>query len=238
MPRLLSLELKKTCHRLLGRIQDRFPTAGLLHTCENLLRISEDSENTLKWIKRPNYAIKFLAWLLISILIFSLERSWVSLGVSFSGLNAADFFQMVDAGFNSAILFGASGIYLMTSEGRWKRKKVINAVNKLRCIAHIIDAHQLLKDPSCIAEKETFCSPNRNLNDYDLGRYLDYCSEMLSLTSKIAFLYVQDFDDPIANESVNDLENLTIGISQKVWQKIVILKQKDCGLLLKQNSSV
>lgn len=55
------------------------------------------------------------------------------------------------------------------------------------------------------------------MTEYELGRYLDYCSEMLSLVSKIAFLYVQDFDDTEASESVNNLETLTTGLSQKVW---------------------
>lgn len=35
---------------------------------------------------------------------------------------------------------------------------------------------------------------------------------------------VQDFEDTDANESVNNLETLTTGMSQKVWQKIVLLK--------------
>lgn len=62
------------------------------------------------------------------------------------------------------------------------------------------------------------------MNDFELGRYLDYCSEMLSLISKLAFLYVQNFTDPIAQEAVNDLEDLTNGLSQKIWQKIMLLK--------------
>lgn len=224
MPVLLASELNKTCLRLRSRITDRFPESGLLQTCIKLLQASEDSGKTIQWIRQPNYAIRVLSWTLIGILVFSLVQTGLVLKITFKGINAADFFQMVDAGFNSAILFGASGIYLMTSEIRRKRKRVINAVNKLRCIAHIVDAHQLTKDPSCVPEKGTEASPIRTLNEYELERYLDYCSEMLSLTSKIAFLYVQDFDDPIANESVNDLESLTIGISHKIWQKILILK--------------
>ena len=142
-------------------------------------------------------------------------------------MNVADFFQMIDAGFNTVVLLGAAGVFLMTSETRRKRKRVINAVNKLRCIAHIIDAHQLTKDPHSISEKGTIHSPIRELSDYDLGRYLDYCSEMLSIVSKISFLYVQEFDDSEANRAVNDLESLTAGLSNKVWQKIVMIQNKN-----------
>ena len=57
-----------------------------------------------------------------------------------------------------------------------------------------------------------------------LGRYLDYCSEMLSLTSKLAALYVQRFDDSVVLQAVNEVESLTNGLSRKVWQKITILE--------------
>ena len=81
--------------------------------------------------------------------------------------------------------------------------------------------HQLTKAPG---------SSSHGLSDALLARYLDYCSEMLSLVSKIAFLYVNNFDDGDANQSVNELEDLTSGLSRKIWQKITII--------LDQNKSV
>ena len=57
----------------------------------------------------------------------------------------------------------------------------------------------------------------------ELIRYLDYCSEMLSLIGKIAALYVQKFDDPVALVAVNEVEELTTSLSRKIWQKIMIL---------------
>ena len=56
----------------------------------------------------------------------------------------------------------------------------------------------------------------------DLARYLDYCSDLLSITSKLAALYVQSVNDPIADWSTEH-EALTVGLSSKIWQKIVIL---------------
>lgn len=117
-------------------------------------------------------------------------------------------------------------------ETRRKRRRVITSVNRLRAIAHIIDAHQLTKDPDAVspASAPTRHSPTRTLTAYELGRYLDYCSELLSLVGKVAFLYVQKFDDAIAVNSVNDLENLTTGMSRKLWQKIMILRAQQGGV--------
>jgi len=48
-------------------------------------------------------------------------------------------------------------------------------------------------------------------------------SEALSLTGKVAALYIQRFDDPVALQAVNEVEGLTTGLSRKVWQKLMIL---------------
>ena len=57
----------------------------------------------------------------------------------------------------------------------------------------------------------------------ELGRYLDYCSELLSVTSKLAALLVQYFNDEVLLGAVNEIETLTTGLSGKIWQKIRLL---------------
>jgi hypothetical protein len=58
-----------------------------------------------------------------------------------------------------------------------------------------------------------------------MTRYLDYCSEMLSLTSKVAVVFGQYLDNPAVAEVVSDIERISAGLSQKIWQKIMILQQ-------------
>ena len=87
--------------------------------------------------------------------------------------------------------------------------------------------HQLTKDPSLYSRKAVIlnASTKNTLNAVELTRYLDYCSEMLSLTGKIAALYAQGFNDSVVVAAVNDLESLTTGLSRKIWQKIMILNK-------------
>jgi len=106
------------------------------------------------------------------------------------------------------------------------------ALRKLRSIIHVIDMHQLAKDPSKFvvgtpgsAEGSTQSSPAFELSEYQMTRYLDYCSEMLSLTAKVAALFGQVVNDRQVSEMVSDVERLSSGLSQKIWQKIVILQQ-------------
>jgi hypothetical protein len=60
-----------------------------------------------------------------------------------------------------------------------------------------------------------------------LQRYLDYCSEILSLIGKVAALYAQSLPDDVIVSTVNDIESLTDGLSRKIWQKIMILSEID-----------
>ena len=47
---------------------------------------------------------------------------------------------------------------------------------------------------------------------------------MLSLTAKVAVLYAQSFPDTEVTEAVSDIERIAAGLSQKIWQKIMILQ--------------
>jgi len=45
-------------------------------------------------------------------------------------------------------------------------------------------------------------------------------------------LYVQKFDDGVALSAVNEIEDLTTGLSRKIWQKIMILNAMDTNGLV------
>jgi len=117
---------------------------------------------------------------------------------------------------------GAAIFFLVTIENRVKRSRALAALHELRSIAHVIDMHQLTKDPKVpgVAVVDTPSSPTRTFDDYQLTRYLDYCSEMLSLLGKIAAVYAQTSADREVTSAVNEVEVLTTGLSRKIWDKI------------------
>ena len=65
------------------------------------------------------------------------------------------------------------------------------------------------------------------MSEFELSRYLDYCSEMLALIAKLAALYAARTQDETIIEAVNDLEDLTSNLGRKIWQKIMIISQLD-----------
>ena len=210
------------------RIDERFPNSSLGRVCRDLRDVSRNADRKAEEIRQPLMGYRLIVMAFVAAV---LGFSFMGLGRVNFDLNTIDLagvLGVLDALFNIVFLVGGAIFFLVSVENRVKRKKVIKAVNELRCLAHVIDSHQLTKDPCYIARKviRTSHSPERTMDSFELGRYLDYCSEMLSLTSKVAFLYVQNYNDAVATKAVKDLEDLTNGLSSKIWQKIMTI-QKD-----------
>ena len=212
----------ETLHR---RIGERFPGSGLGGVCSELLKVARESQERAAWIARPQHALRASIGVLIVVIVAGLALIFSSLRLPSGGLDAAGFIQVSEAGVNLLIVVGAAILFLFTVETRIKRSRAIRAIHELRALAHVIDMHQLTKDPERASggRKQTASSPKHNLTPFELTRYLDYCSEMLSVTGKVAALYVQKFDDPVVLTAAEDIETLTNGLSRKIWQKIMIL---------------
>lgn len=215
-----------TAERLGKRISERFPNSGLSKVAAELLIEARQASVTAEWLAKSHRTIRGVTAVVIALLFalavstFFLLNRRVELFSSVS-----DFLQGLDAAVNELVLIGAATYFLLSWETRRKRTRALRAMHVLRSMAHIIDMHQLTKDPERLLapEQSTPSSPVRKLTPFQLTRYLDYCSEMLSVISKIAALYVQEFDDPVTLAAVNEVEGLTGSLSQKMWQKIVIL---------------
>ena len=89
--------------------------------------------------------------------------------------------------------------------------------------------HQLTKDPMtlCVDYSGTASSEPQRMSAMELVRYLDYCTELLALTGKLAALYLRETRDAVIIQTVNEIEELTTNLSRKIWQKIIMLRDMD-----------
>ncbi|GAB1263853.1 hypothetical protein NBRC116493_13100 [Aurantivibrio infirmus] len=222
-----SLHIVNTIERLKRRIGERFPGSGLSRVCNNFLGISKKTKSRIAWIEKPNIPLRvgiatFVAAAVISF-IYSITLVDWNLDVD----NGAEIIPLLEALLNDIILIGAALFFLFSIEVRIKRARSLEALHELRSIAHVIDMHQLTKDPSIVTSADpslqTPSSPKREMTAFQLKRYLDYCSEMLSLVGKVAALYSTGFPDSEIVSAANDIEDLCTSLSRKVWQKIVVI---------------
>jgi len=210
------------------RINDRFPTSGLRNVCNDFLQLAQQSKGNIEWIARPNIIMRAFSYFIILIGLGGLAYSITYIDLQIHDTTLSNIATISEAVFNDLLLLGASIFFLGSMESRAKRKRAIKRLNELRVIAHVIDMHQLTKDPSLInkGDNNTENSPKRTLTPLELERYLDYSSEMAALVSKVAALYAQSLSDPVVVSTVNDIEVLCTGLSRKIWQKIMILNEK------------
>jgi len=216
-----------TAKRLEGRIDARFPDSSLRRVCAELVDLSRDLAISAQKLKAPIWWLRIVIGgvFLAGAAIFLFVGTVLPFDRISGGDNVVESVQGIEASLNTVILAGIGLLALVRSEERIKRKRVFHELHGLRSLIHVIDMHQLTKDPAALSSafKPTAQSPQRLTDADELARYLDYCSEMLSITGKLAALFAQAVDDEVVIEAVNDVEELGSNLSRKIWQKITLI---------------
>jgi len=224
------------------RIYERFPQSSLFQVSKQLLIFGQNAQKDSEWVARPIILMRVLSGIFVLLLIAAVLwtlRSFILLEELKELLRFGNFIPLLEAGINDIVLIGAGIYFLVSAEMRIKRRRMLESLHRLRVFAHIIDMHQLHKDPERVLQRGEFTpsTPMIDMTSFELSRYLDYCSEMLSLTGTIAGLYAQNSEDPVLVDAVSDIEQLTNVLSRKIWQKLLILHMLDAGVpTLKTNA--
>ena len=126
------------------------------------------------------------------------------------------------------IVFAAIAVFFLWAlPERRERRTLVGLLHQLRTLAHVVDMHQLDKDPEQARADyvPTDKSPPNRMNAEELHHYFDYCSELVSLIAKTAALCAERTSDPVVLGTVSNLETLAAQMSQKIWQKISLLPE-------------
>jgi len=214
--------------QLRGRIAARFPQASLVKIAQTVVEVSEKAKQRAEAIRRPNPFVRgsvvlLCAGILAGFVYIAEHLDYRSAEKDVKGASA--FVQFLGAATQAVALLGGGAIFIVTLESRLKRARLIAAVHELRSLAHIIDMHQLTKCPDHYTKEwhRTEFSVELRYDIYQVRRYLDYCSELLAMVSKVAMLYLEAQTDPVVLDAVDQIENLTTSLSRKIWQKVSIL---------------
>lgn len=219
----------RSIEKLVARMEVHFATSGLKKVAIEFFELAKKSKERSVLIAKPYIALRIAVGAIIVGII--LTSVWGLLNLHFEVTKFAlnELVQTFEAFLNVLVFGGIAMIFLMTAETRIKRKRALQAIHELRALAHVIDMHQLTKDPEIVLVVDPThpSAPTDTMTPFELMRYLDFCCDMLSLVAKMAALYVQNFDDPIVLSAVNDVESLTTGLANKIWQKIQTIHHYD-----------
>jgi len=226
--KLSAPKIVETAEQLSRRVRERFPESGLATAALAVHTAVAKTERRIILLERPHLFLRgmsksitvliiiLIAWLFFGELTWALPRE---------KLHVTDFVAVLEPFLGSVVFITAFMVFLTSAEQRWKAERVIEALAELRSLMHVVDMHQLTKDPerSLHPGSDTPSSPTRKLTSFELGRYLDYCTELVSLCAKVAALYAQSFSDAKVLRAVDEIETLATGLSTKIWQKVNLL---------------
>jgi hypothetical protein len=216
-----------TLETLQRRIEERFPGSGLGQIASDLRRLGLEIGGVVEKLRRPDVLLRAgVAVSMVLVLSLAAAPFFIMRRMPFELLGGMGaLVQAVEAATQDVIFLAIAVWFLFTLEGRVKRQYALDSLHRLRSVVHVVDMHQLTKDPEHLLSPgmATPSSPERRLSRFELSRYLDYCSELLSLTTKLAALHVQSLRDPVVLEAVSDIEVLAANLGAKMWQKIDIL---------------
>ncbi|NPD04793.1 hypothetical protein HN031_08880 [Nocardioides sp. zg-1308] len=229
--RLDAAPVQDTVARLESRIRARFPERGLLAVAGELRVLTADVaagasaiRERIRWVRLASRAVAALV-LLATVAVFVLaSRDAVRAGPD----RSFEWVPLIESTINDLVFAGLALWFLYALPQRLERGHLLDLLHRLRSLAHIVDMHQLTKDPERLRAdfEETEASVALDLTRAEMEHYLDYCSELLSLVGKVAALCAEESRDSLVLTTVSDLETLTTGMSRKIWQKISLLPRE------------
>ncbi|MEI9989877.1 MAG: hypothetical protein WDM86_07545 [Rhizomicrobium sp.] len=231
VPVLNARKIVETVARLRARIEERFPGSGLASVAAGLAETARATASRVDALGRPNLALRSLA--LLAVAAGLAAQVYVARLVDWAAVirrsDVVGITQGLDSVVNLLLLAFGAIWFVLTLERRLKRRAVLRRLFEIRSFAHVVDMHQLTKDPTVIlsARPPTASSPQRRMSEFELSRYLDYCAEALALIAKLAALYSGPVQDETVIAAVNEVEELTSDLGRKIWQKIMIISRLD-----------
>jgi len=226
--RLQAAPVLETVRRLEGRIAARFPERGLRRVAAELValtaQVTKDAPDIQQRVRRVRTWSRVAAGLILVATVVA-----VTLGlqdaVGDGTERELDWLFLIETTINDLVFAAIALFFLYGVPERVQRGHTLDLLHRLRSLAHIVDMHQLTKDPERLnpSFRETAMSPHPDLDRDQLEYYLDYCSELLSLVAKTAALCAEESRDAIVLDTVSRIEQLTTSLSRNIWQKISVL---------------
>jgi hypothetical protein len=225
--------VRETVWELYVRIEARFPQRGLLGVCGDLVKLVEEVQSVAgashRRIRIARYASRVVMVAVIAVTVVALLYAAHDALVGQEELSSVDLLGLAETAISDLVYASIAIFFLWSFPERLHRSQLLNVLHQLRSTAHVIDMHQLTKDPEQLKPSfvPTQASRPLGMTRDQVERYLDYCSEMLSLVGKTAALCAEESRDTLILETVSRIETLTVSLSRKIWQKISTLPPGD-----------
>ncbi|MCK0111405.1 hypothetical protein MWU75_04550 [Ornithinimicrobium sp. F0845] len=200
--------------------------SGLTVVAEDLLamveQVDQETQDTHRRIARTTLVARVLA-VAATLMVLALQQV-----LSGSLDQTATWIPLIDSTIDTVVFIGIAVLFLWAFPERRERKGLLALLHELRSLAHVLDMHQLTKEPGRL--RPDYTPTARSLpSDLTAGQmqdYLSYCNELLSLIAKTAALCAERTSDGTVLDTVSDVETLTSEIATRIHQKVALLQPR------------
>jgi hypothetical protein len=229
-PRLEAWYIANAAAKLEARIRARLPGRRLADVAERLSKMVPEIHDGFETSYHRYQVTRWWSRALSTVIVVG---TVVTLVVAFrdqvhsGNLHPRDLVPVAESTINDIVFASIAVFFLWALPERRERRTLVGLLHQLRTLAHVVDMHQLDKDPEQARTDyvPTDKSPPNRMNAEELHHYFDYCSELVSLIAKTAALCAERTSDPVVLGTVSNLETLAAQMSQKIWQKISLLPE-------------
>lgn len=217
----------ETARRLRDRVGARFPGRGIQRVAQELASLTEQVADTSADTRRRSRLVRAGSRSLIAVVVLvALVAFGFAVEAAFTEApdNGLDWLPLIESAVNDLVFVAIAVVVLHSVPERVQRTDLLAKLHRLRSLAHIIDMHQLTKEPESL--RDAFEDADGDLTPEQVEYYLEYCTELLSLVAKAAALCAEESQDDVVLNTVSTIETLTMGMSRKVWQKITVLSEQ------------
>ena len=217
----------ETARRLCDRVGARFPGRGIQRVAQELASLTEQVADTSADTRRRSRLVRAGSRSLIAVVVLvALVAFGFAVEAAFTEApdNGLDWLPLIESAVNDLVFVAIAVVVLHSVPERVQRTDLLAKLHRLRSLAHIIDMHQLTKEPESL--RDAFEDADADLTPEQVEYYLEYCTELLSLVAKAAALCAEESQDDVVLNTVSTIETLTMGMSRKVWQKITVLSEQ------------
>ena len=221
----------ETARRLRDRIGARFPDRGIHRVAQELVSLTEQVADTSAGSRRRSRLVRSASHTVIGIVVLvALVAFGFAVEAAFTDApdNRLDWLPLIESAVNDIVFVAIAVVLLYSFPERVQRADLLAKLHRLRSLAHIVDMHQLTKEPESLRDAFVNGTDGADicLTPEQIEYYLEYCTELLSIVSKAAALCAEESQDDIVLNTVSTIETLTMGMSRKVWQKITVLSEE------------
>jgi len=218
-------KLVLTISKMAERVEEHFPGSGLSSLASEITEVAEGTVARVAEIKKPRIALRFTVGVMVILALASPLICSFLLSFREEVTNLGEFLQATDAGLHMLLLLAGGIVFLIGMENRMRRNQALEALAEFRSLAHLVDLHQINKDPGLDGSPAPENDTRTVRSDHELAFYLDYSGDLLSIVGKLSAYYAQNLQDRVILDAVTEIETLTSTLSNKLWLKILVLRE-------------